>query len=332
MMVHCSIQGFGVFAPEKCCSNADLEKIVDTDNEWIVTRTGIQNRHILSEGETCSFMGTAAAREALERAKIDPDEISHVIVGTSTADYLCPNTACVISNQLGLHGPMAFDLVAACSGFVYGLEVSQGILLAKPNSKILLIASEALTRRVNWQDRGTCIVFGDGAGAVIISNSESDTPPAGAAYLEDITCHADGHQGHLLWLGGGTKTRHEIGDPIDEKFYIHMEGREIYKHAVHTLTNVCHEILERNGYTVDDVDILVPHQANARIIEAVAKRLKIKNDRVFMNIQEYGNTSAATIPLALGDAAKAGIFTQGKLVLLATFGGGFTWGAALMRF
>lgn len=332
MTAHISIQGFGFCAPERRVSNAELEKFVDTNSEWIRTRTGIEYRHILSEGETCSGLGTLAAQQALETAKIKASEITHVIMSTSTPDCLCPNTACLISNNLGIHGAMAFDLVAACSGFVYGLEVAQGFILGRPEAKVLLISGEALTRRVNWQDRGTSVVFGDGAGAVILSSAKENNPPAKGAMLEDVICHADGAQSKLLTLGGATKLRYEIGDKIDEDFFIHMEGREIYKHAVRTLTSICHEILERNGYTMEDVDLLVPHQANLRIIEAVSERLGVQDERIFVNIQEYGNTSAASIPLALGDAWKNGIFKPGMLVLLTTFGGGFTWGAALLRF
>ena len=332
MTSHLSIQGFGAYVPARRLSNADLERLVDTSDEWIVTRTGIRNRHVLADDESGADAGTIAARRALEAAGLAPEDITHVITATCTPDFLCPNTACLISANLGIHGPMAFDLSSACSGFVYGLETARGLVLAHPDAKILLVSTEALTRRINWKDRGTSVVFGDGAGAAVVSACAEGKAPAGGALIEDVVCHADGGQWKLLTVGGGTKQRYEAGDPVDEAFYIHMEGREIYKNAVRTLTNVCHEIVERNGYTLDDIDVLVPHQANLRIIEAVGERLGMGEDRVFVNIQDYGNTSAASIPLALNDAWRAGVFKPGMLALLTTFGGGFTWGAALLRF
>lgn len=332
MTSHLSIQGFGAYVPARSLSNADLEQFVDTSDEWIVARTGIRSRHALADDESASDAGTIAARRALDAAGLDASAITHVITATCTPDFLCPNTACLISARLGIHGPMAFDLSAACSGFVYGLETARGLILARPDAKILLVSTEALTRRINWKDRGTSVVFGDGAGATVVSACANGQVPAKGALIEDVVCHADGCQWKLLTMGGGTKQRYEIDDPVGEAFYIHMEGREIYKNAVRTLTSVCHEIVERNGYTLDDIDVLVPHQANLRIIEAVGERLGMRGDRVFVNIQDYGNTSAASIPIALNDAWRAGVFKPGSLALLTTFGGGFTWGAALLRF
>ncbi len=332
MISRLNIQGFGAYVPVCRLSNADLEKFVDTSDEWIVTRTGIHNRYKLPDDETAATSGAKAARVALERARMNPDDITHVITATCTPDYLCPNTSCLISASLGIHGTMAFDISAACSGFVYGLEVAQGVVATHPDAKILLVSTEALTRRINWKDRTTSVVFGDGAGAAVLSASAEGPVPEGGVRVEDVVCYADGGQAKLLTMGGGTRRRYEPGDPVGDEFFIHMEGREIYKNAVRTLTGVCHEIVDRNGYTLDDIDIFVPHQANMRIIEAVGQRLAIPDEKVFVNIHNYGNTSAASIPLALNDAWETGVFKPGVLALLATFGGGFTWGAALLRF
>ncbi len=323
------ILGFGAYTPERRISNAELASLVDTDDEWIVSRSGIRARHVLTDGEQNSDAGTKAALQALQDADIAPEVITHVLTSTCTPDYLCcPSTACIISSNLGIHGKMAFDISAACSGFVYGLDVARGLLKLTPQAKILLVATEALSRRINWQDRGTSVLFGDGAGAVVLSAEKN----GGKAEVQDVLCRADGVQHPLLTVGGGSSRRYDPGDPIQPDFYIQMRGREVFKAAVRSLTAICRELLEKNNLTIDDVDLFIPHQANLRIIEAVGSRLGMEHSRIFVNVDEHGNTSAASIPLALHEALCAGKIQPGMRVLLSTFGGGFTWAAALLRF
>ncbi len=323
------ILGFGAYTPERRIGNDELTRLVDTSDEWIVSRSGIRARHILADGEQNSDAGTRAALQALEDAGISPESITHVLTATCTPDYLCcPSTACIISSKLGIHGEMAFDISAACSGFVYGLDLAKGILSSNPDAKILIVATEALTRRINWQDRGTSVLFGDGAGAMILA--AGDRP--GKAVLVDTRCRADGAQHLLLTVGGGSNHRYELGDAVQPDFYIQMQGREVFKMAVRSLTAICREVLDRNKLTVQDIDLFIPHQANLRIIEAVGSRLDMGSDRIFVNVDEHGNTSAASIPLALREAWEQGRIKPGMRVLLSTFGGGFTWGAALLQF
>ena len=323
------ILGFGAYTPERRMSNDELTRLVDTSDEWIVSRSGIKARHILADEEQNSDAGTRAALQALSDANLAPEAITHVLTATCTPDYLCcPSTACIISSKLGIHGEMAFDISAACSGFVYGLDLARGILSANPDAKILLVATEALTRRLNWQDRGTSVLFGDGAGAMILGTGEC----AKKAELVDTKCRADGAQHLLLTVGGGSNHRYELGDAVQPDFYIQMQGREVFKMAVRSLTSICRELLERNNLEVKDIDLFIPHQANLRIIEAVGSRLAMEHDKIFVNVDEHGNTSAASIPLALREAWELGRITPGMRVLLSTFGGGFTWGAALLQF
>lgn len=330
MTATCHLRGFGAYAPERILTNKDLESFVETTDEWITTRTGIRQRHVASEGENASDVATAAARAALADAGLDPRELTHIFVATCTPDYLSPNTACLVESKLGLAGLMALDFNAACSGFVYGLSLARGIVAAQPTAKVLLVATEALSRRVNWQDRTTCVLFGDGAGATVIT---ADSPAnANGAVLEDVIGTSDGNLGTLLTIGGGTATPYKLGDTVGPEYFVQMQGRDVFKHAVRSMANVCEDILTRNSLSVADVDLVIPHQANQRIIDAVTDRLAVTPDKVFMNLQNYGNTSAASIPLALADARAQGAIRPGMRVLLTTFGGGFTWGAALLRF
>ncbi|MFQ9490747.1 MAG: beta-ketoacyl-ACP synthase III [Bilophila wadsworthia] len=328
------IQGLGTYVPTKRITNVDLMSLVDTNDEWIVSRTGIKARHMLADDENGSDAGTEAALKALEDAGIAAEDITHVLTATCTPDYLCPSTACIISGKIGSHGAMAFDLNAACTGFVYGLDVANSILAGKPGAKVLLVGSEAFTRRLNWEDRTTCILFGDGAAAAVLTNA---TPgrPSGACprpRLRDVRCGADGRQYPLLTVGGGTNRNYKPGDPVQDDFYLQMQGREVFKQAVRSLSAVCSELLEDNGLTLEDIDLFIPHQANLRIIEAVGDRLKLGSEKIFVNLDEYGNTSAASIPLGIGDACAQGRIRPGSRVLLSAFGGGFTWGAALLEF
>ena len=329
------IQGLGTYVPTKRITNVDLMSLVDTNDEWIVSRTGIKARHMLADDENGSDAGTEAALKALEDAGIAAEDITHVLTATCTPDYLCPSTACIISGKIGSHGAMAFDLNAACTGFVYGLDVANSILAGKPGAKVLLVGSEAFTRRLNWEDRTTCILFGDGAAATVLTNGEAGTPKRclpSAPRLRDVRCGADGRQYPLLTVGGGTNRNYKPGDPVQDDFYLQMQGREVFKQAVRSLSAVCSELLEDNGLTLEDIDLFIPHQANLRIIEAVGDRLKLESEKIFVNLDEYGNTSAASIPLGIGDACAQGRIRPGSRVLLSAFGGGFTWGAALLEF
>ena len=329
------IQVLGTYVPTKRITNVDLMSLVDTNDEWIVSRTGIKARHMLADDENGSDAGTEAALKALEDAGIAAEDITHVLTATCTPDYLCPSTACIISGKIGSHGAMAFDLNAACTGFVYGLDVANSILAGKPGAKVLLVGSEAFTRRLNWEDRTTCILFGDGAAAAVLTNGDAGTPKRclpSAPRLRDVRCGADGRQYPLLTVGGGTNRNYKPGDPVQDDFYLQMQGREVFKQAVRSLSAVCSELLEDNGLTLEDIDLFIPHQANLRIIEAVGDRLKLGSEKIFVNLDEYGNTSAASIPLGIGDACAQGRIRPGSRVLLSAFGGGFTWGAALLEF
>ena len=329
------IQGLGTYVPTKRITNVDLMSLVDTNDEWIVSRTGIKARHMLADDENGSDAGTEAALKALEDAGITAEDITHVLTATCTPDYLCPSTACIISGKIGSHGAMAFDLNAACTGFVYGLDVANSILAGKPGAKVLLVGSEAFTRRLNWEDRTTCILLGDGAAAAVLTNGDAGTPKRclpSAPRLRDVRCGADGRQYPLLTVGGGTNRNYKPGDPVQDDFYLQMQGREVFKQAVRSLSAVCSELLEDNGLTLEDIDLFIPHQANLRIIEAVGDRLKLGSKKIFVNLDEYGNTSAASIPLGIGDACAQGRIRPGSRVLLSAFGGGFTWGAALLEF
>lgn len=331
MKTSCHILGMGTYVPSRILTNADLTTFVETTDEWITSRTGISQRHVLAEGENTSDAGLAAARAALAEAGMQPDELTHVFAATCTPDKLCPSVACMVAGKLDCGQVMALDFNAACSGFLYGLSLARGILSAEPQAKVLLLCAEGLTRRVNWQDRSTCVLFGDGAGAVILSGADSAAQP-GIGILEDVTCTSDGSLQHLITIGGGTAQSYKPGDPVDESFFIQMQGREVFKHAVRSMTSICLDLLKKNGLSIQDVDVLVPHQANMRIIEAVGSRLEISADHVFTNVQNYGNTSSASVPIALGDARAQGRIGEGSLVLMTSFGSGLTWGAALIRF
>jgi len=320
------ILGFGKYIPEAVITNADLEKRINTNDEWIITRTGIHSRHQIAPSQQTSDMGFEASKLALEHANIKPETITHVLVATCTPDMVIPNTACLIAAKLGIISAMAFDINVACTGFVYALDVARALAVTNPDAHILLVAAESLTRRINWQDRGTCVLFGDGAGAFIVSSQGKSL-----ATLTDILCCSDGTHASLLQLGCGNTKDFTIGDPIDESFFIQMEGRELFKAAVRSMTKISKELLEKNGLTIDDIDLFVPHQANLRIIEAVGQRLNIDPAKVFVNVGHMGNTSAASIPLALIEAYETGILHSDMRVLLTTFGGGFTWASALME-
>lgn len=320
------MHALGAHVPEEVISNHDLEALVDTSNEWIVSRTGIECRRRLAPEQNASDLGYEAAAAAIAAAGLTPAQISHVIAATTTPDYLSPSVAAIIAGRLGTPHPMAFDFSAACSGFIYGLSIGKAFLAQDAESKILLVCTEALSRRVNWQDRSTCVLFGDGATACVIDAR----PEKSRAAIIDVICRSDGTQKDLITVGGGSACRYAAGEPVGDDFFIAMKGRDTYKFAVRNMVAVCEDLLARNGLCIDDISLFVPHQANMRIIEAVGSRLK--TDRVFTNLARYGNTSAASIPLALWEASAGGCLGPGDLVMITGFGAGLTWGAALLRF
>lgn len=343
----CTIHGLGSYLPKRILKNSDLEKIMNTSDEWIVTRTGICERHILADTENTSDIAYYAAQNALEDAGIDATDITHIFVATCTPDMLTPSVACLVAAKLGLSASTGvqtiskdsksitcFDFNAACSGFVYGLEIARAFLSLDDKAIILFIAAEGLSRRMNYKDRGTSILFGDGAGAVILgahNNSLLAKKTCENIFsVDDVTCGADGDLFSLIEIGGGTSLKVQTGDTIGDDFFLTMQGQDVYKQAVRCMVKESKKILERNNLSINDIDLFIAHQANARIIEAVAERLAMPSHKVFMNLQSVGNTSAASIPLAMVDAKKAGLLQKNKRILLTTLGAGLTWGCALL--
>ncbi len=325
-----SILGLGHFVPEDVLSNEQLEKMVDTSDEWIRTRTGIRRRRIVREGVTCSDLAYFASKNALENANIDPEEITHIILGTFTADYCAPAAACILQAKLGVKKcEMAIDIAAGCSGFTYGLELARGILKNREGAKVLVVGSEVCSSRMNFKDRNTCVLFGDGAGAAVVGAFQN-----GDARIVDISLRTKGELGHLLQVGleGGSASPYRVGSEVSEKYFIHMNGREVFKHAVRDMSELSADILKTNGLTVDDIDLFIPHQANYRIIEAVAKRLGLAMEKVYVNVHEYGNTSAASVIIALSEAFFDKKINKGDTVLLSTFGAGFTVSSVILEF
>ncbi len=343
MNTHCAIRGFATSLPARILTNDDLSLLVDTNDEWIRTRTGITERRVLSEDESPVTFACNAAQDALRAAGVSAQQVTHVLVATCTPEYLCPSTASRIAGTLGCASHvMALDFNAACTGFVYGLSLSQALITQAITSQsqtpvVLLVCVEALTRRMNWKDRSTAVLFGDGACALVLSSANmtdvhdaTGKPPQTKGIVNDVACHSDGTLWELINIGGGTKNAYAVGDVLEEDFFLHMQGRDVFKHAVRNLTAVCQDVVKRNGYTMDDVDLFVPHQANLRIIEAVGQRLALPEHKVFTNVQKYGNTSSVSVPLALAEARLA--HPSASRVLVAAVGAGFTWGAALLEF
>jgi len=318
-VINSRISGTGGYLPEKILTNHDLEKMVETSDQWITDRTGIKKRHVAAEGETTCDLAEKAARAALQAADIGSDEIDLIIVATTTPDRVFPSTACLLQERLGIHGCTAFDIQAVCTGFVYALGVADKFIRSGSHRHALVIGAETLSRIVDWTDRGTCVLFGDGAGAVVLSASEA--PGILSSHL-----HADGQYKELLSTSGG------VSEGLNGEVHITMQGNEVFKMAVNTLGRIVDETLAANDLQKSDIDWLVPHQANIRIIKATARKLKMPMDRVVTTVQEHGNTSAASVPLALDVAVRDGRIQRGETVLLEAFGGGFTWGSALLRY
>lgn len=322
-MIYSRITGTGGYLPEKVLTNADLEKMVDTTDEWITDRTGIKKRHIAIEGETTCDLAEKAARNAMDAAGITKDDVDLIIVATTTPDRIFPSTACLLQQRLDIHGCAAFDVQAVCTGFVYALGVADKFIKTGSAKNALVIGAETMSRTVDWTDRGTCVLFGDGAGAVILS--ASDEPGIMSTHL-----HADGKYESLLTVPAGVSEHPErFGNG---QAFMEMKGNEVFKMAVNTLGRIVDETLQANNLEKSDIDWLVPHQANIRIINATAKKLSMSMDNVVVTVHEHGNTSAASVPLALDIAVRDGRIQRGQTVLLEAFGGGFTWGSALLKF
>ena len=320
------ITGTGIYAPEKVLSNRDLEKMVDTSDEWIVTRTGIKERRIASEDQATSDLGLIACQRALKDAGLKAKDIDLIMLATSTPDTLFPSTACWIQKGLGAGHIPAFDLSAGCTGLLYGLVVAESMILSGAVCRILLVGAEMLSRFVNWEDRNTCILFGDAAAALVLEKSEDESGMLSSYWK------SDGNLGGLLSLPGGGSRHPAAQETLEQKLhFLQMKGNEVFKHAVKRMGEAALAALEKAGLTTDDIDYLIPHQANIRIIEATGKRLKLPKEKVFINIQKYGNVSVATIPIGLHELKEQGKLKKGDIIVLDAFGAGFTWAAIVYR-
>lgn len=322
-MKYSRIIGTGGYLPEKILTNKDLERMVDTSDDWITDRTGIKKRHIATERETTCDLGEQAARIAMAAAGVGSEDIDLVIVATTTPNQVFPSTACLLQQRLDIHGCAAFDIQAVCTGFIYALSVADKFLRCGSAKTALVVGAETLSRIVDWTDRGTCVLFGDGAGAVVLQ--ASDQPGILSTHL-----HADGQYKDLLTVPSGISEGY--GSLQEGKAFVKMQGNEVFKMAVNTLGRIVDETLSANQMQKSDVDWLVPHQANIRIIAATAKKLKMPMERVVVTVHEHGNTSAASVPLALDVAIRDGRIQRGDTLLLEAFGGGFTWGSALVQY
>ncbi|MBL7003512.1 MAG: ketoacyl-ACP synthase III [Gammaproteobacteria bacterium] len=321
-MTYARITGTGSYLPENVVTNKDLEKFVDTTDQWIRERTGIEKRHIAVDGQTTVDLAEQAALNAIEASGINKDEIDLIIVATTTADQIFPSTACLLQSRLDIHGCPAFDVQAVCTGFIYALTVAEKFIKSGSSKKALVIGAETFSRILNWEDRTTCVLFGDGAGAVILEADEETG-------ILSTHIHADGDYEALLRVPYGISQGYDAINEVNSK--VEMRGNEVFKMAVNTLGRIVDETLAANNMQKSDIDWLVPHQANIRIIKATAKKLKMPLEQVVLTVQDHGNTSAASVPLALDTAVRDGRIKKGETVLLEAFGGGFTWGSVLLR-
>jgi 3-oxoacyl-[acyl-carrier-protein] synthase-3 len=325
-MIHARITGTGSYAPKKVITNYDLEKLVDTSNEWIIERTGIIERRIAEKGQTTSDLAYEASRKALKAAGLGADELDLILVATMTPDMILPSMGCVLQEKLGAKKAAAFDIYAACSGFIYGMSIASAFIKADVYKNILLVGAEVLSRFTDWEDRTTCILFGDGAGAAVIQRH------AGKRGILSTHLHSDGSLGDLIQVPAGGALHPASHDTIRKRMhFVKMKGNETFKAAVRALEGVVQEALEHNKVKPEEIDYLVPHQANLRIIQAMAQRLNMPMDKVVLNLPKYGNTSAASIPMALDEAVRHGRIKENHLLLFEAFGGGLTWASALVR-
>jgi 3-oxoacyl-[acyl-carrier-protein] synthase III len=321
------ISALGTYVPPRLLTNHDLEKLVDTSDDWILERTGIRQRHIVDKGVATSDLAVEAARVALAERGIEPREVEAIVVGTVTPDMLFPSSACLVQHKLGAAGAWGFDLSAACSAFVYALQCGNQFIVSGAHDKVLVIGADVMSAIIDYTDRATCVIFGDGAGAVLLEPATNDSEA-----LIDFLHEVDGSGACSLYMPGGGSLHPATHETVDKKMhFVHQEGQAVFKYAVRKMAEVCERLLQRNGLTGADVDCFIPHQANKRIIMATADRLKLRMESVIINIDEFGNTTAATIPLAMQTAREKGIMKKGSLVLLAAVGAGFTAGATLLR-
>jgi 3-oxoacyl-[acyl-carrier-protein] synthase III len=325
-MISVGIVGTGSFLPDRVLTNADMERLVDTNDEWIVTRTGIKERHIASEDVPVSELCYQAGLRALEDAKVSPEEVDLVIVATVTGDYAFPSTSCLVADRLGAKKAAAFDLQAGCTGFIYAITTANQFIVSGLYKTVLVIGGETLSKIINWNDRSTCVLFGDGAGAAVLQQVEE-----GYGFL-GFELGSDGSGGKLLGQNAGGSKHPASRETIENNLHtIHMEGKEVYKFAVRIMGDVSVSVLEKAGLSKEDVDLLVPHQANIRIVEASVKRLGISPEKVVVNLDKYGNMSAASIPVALDEAIKADRLHEGDIIVMVGFGAGLTWGACVLK-
>jgi 3-oxoacyl-[acyl-carrier-protein] synthase-3 len=328
-LLKAKITALGCYTPPGVLTNQDLEKLVETNDQWIMERVGIRERHIADAGMATSDMAIAAARCALMQRGVDPAEVSTIIICTVTPDMFFPSTACLVQNALGARGAWGFDLSAACSGFVYGLTTGAHLVAGGVMRKVLVIGADTMSRIIDYTDRATCVLFGDGAGAMLLEPAEDGDGNAG---FIDFLGEIDGSGGDFLKMPAGGSRMPASHETVDQRLhYVHQEGQQVFKYAVRKMFEVCRELLERNGLTRDDVAVMIPHQANIRIINAAAERLGMPPEKVLINIQRYGNTTCGTIPLATRDAIQQGLLKKGDIVLFAAVGAGYTVGASLWR-
>ena len=325
-LVRAKISALGTYVPPRLLTNADLENMVETSNEWIIERTGIRQRHIVDKGMATSDLAIAAAKGALQERGLAASEVEAIFLGTVTPDMAFPATACIVQDKIGATGAWGYDISAACSGFVYALQTAVKFVECGAHKKVLAIGADVMSSIINYQDRATCVIFGDGAGAVVVEPATDDN------YLIDFLHEVDGSGACSLYMPGGGSRNPSSHETIDRKMhYVHQEGQAVFKYAVRKMAEASEALLKRNGFSGKDVALFVPHQANRRIILSSAERLGLKEDRIIINIDEYGNTTAGTIPLALETARQQGRLNKGDLVLIAAVGAGFTVGATLLR-
>lgn len=317
------VAGTGSYLPENILTNTDLEKNVDTTDEWIIERTGIKRRHIAADGEVTSDLAVHAAKKALDSAGMDATQIDLIVLATSTADQTFPSTATTVQRKLGITTGAAFDVQAVCSGFIYALTTADNFIKAGQAKNVLVIGAEIFSRILDWEDRTTCVLFGDGAGAVVLQASHGEGKNTDQGILAS-RIHSDGRFNELLYVDGGVASTGTVG-------HLRMKGREVFRHAVVNLASVVGEVLEDSDLTSEDIDWIVPHQANKRILDGTARKLKVNPEKVVVTVQDHANTSAASIPLALDVAVRDGRITPGQILILEAMGGGFTWGACLLR-
>lgn len=323
---NCSITGVGAYVPSRILTNNDLEKMVETSDEWILTRTGIRERRLAADSESTSDLAAAAALRALAYAKVSPAEVDLIIVATITPDMPFPSTACLVQQKIGARTVPAFDLEAACSGFVYGLEIGQQFIMSRTYDTVLVIGAEKLSTIVDWKDRNTCVLFGDGAGAAVLQSRPNSHGLLG------VVMGADGGSADLLYMPGGGSRCPATSDSVDARLhYLRMDGRETFKNAVQAMNTAAQEVLSRCGLEISQIKCVIPHQANKRIIDAVGTRLGARPEQILINLDRYGNTSAASVAIALDEAVTTGRVERGDLILIMVFGAGLTWGAAVIE-